>query len=702
MTYPNSSFRLSKTLHDDVHDILFDIPFIKKGKNCLISNVPAVFDIETSSFYSGDQKQCTMYAFVFGINGRCARGRTWNDFMHIIDIIVKTYELSEKKHFVIYVHNLSFEFQWIQHLFEWEKVFSIDSRKPIYAITKNGIEFRCSYLLTGYSLEVLGKNLLKYKVNKKVGDIDYKLIRHSATPLTDKEWDYILYDGLVVMAHIQEEIERLGSLKEIPLTKTGYVRKLITDNCVKGDSRWEYIKMMKTLTLDDKEYAQVKRAYAGGFTHANVHYVNRVIKDVYSYDFTSSYPAVMISEKYPMSAPFRVSLKNGKDFMRHLKAYNCMFDVKFFNITAKVSYENYISFSRCFDINHYVLNNGRVIEATELSMTLTEQDFFIIMRLYKWDGMEISNMRCFYSDYLPKEIILSILELYKKKTELKGVPGEEAEYMVAKNMINSVYGMCVTDICRDEIIYNKGWQENKKPNITEQLSKYNKNPQRALYYPWGVWVTAYARANLFSGICEFGDDYIYSDTDSIKVRNIDKHAKYIDDYNKKIKKKINDCLAHYNIEKTMATPKTIKGVEKPLGVWDYEGKYDRFKTLGAKRYITEKDGDISITIAGVSKEAGKEYLLRTRKNNTEIFRDFQEDLTFPARYIYKEEEYNGSGKMLHTYIDIPMKGTVIDYMGNKAEYNELSGMHLENTEYTMGLDKDFAKLIMGYKESHII
>ena len=140
-------------------------------------------------------------------------------------------------------------------------------------------------------------------------------------------------------------------------------------------------------------------------------------------------------------------------------------------------------------------------------------------------------------------------------------------------MINSCYGMCVTDPCRDEIVFeNNNWIE-KKANIEELLEKYNTSRSRFLYYPWGVWVTAYARRNLFSGINEFKDDYIYSDTDSIKVINIDKHKDYIENYNKIITKKIEMCLKHYSIPVEMSMPKTIKGKVKPLGVWDYEGMY---------------------------------------------------------------------------------------------------------------------------------
>lgn len=685
-----------------LNEIVYDIPFVNKGKTIYVANTPAVFDIEASSFYIDDTKQATMYAWVFGINGRCVRGRTWDEFLKLIDKLVLLYDLNPKRRLIVYVHNLSYEFQWLHKYFEWHKVFSVDSRKPLYAITSNGIEFRCSYLLSGYSLEVLGENLTKYKVNKKVGDLDYRLVRHCQTPLTEKEWGYILNDGLVVMAHIQEEIERLGDITQIPLTKTGYVRNLCKENCLKGLGRFGYVSMMKGLTLTAEQYKQLKYTYMGGFTHANVKFVNKLLNNVDSFDFTSSYPAVMVSEYYPMSRPFPYKIKDEDDFICMLKNFCCMFTVRFTNIRASVDFENYISYSKCLECEHYIINNGRIVEADTLTICLTEQDFFIITQMYIWDDMDISNFHYFYKGYLPKEIVSTIMDLYKNKTELKGVPDKEVEYLISKGMINSVYGMCVTDICRDEVVYgNKTWSV-EKANIEQQIEKYNSNRERVLFYAWGVWVTAYARKNLFTGILEFKEDYIYSDTDSLKVMNTAKHMDYIKQYNTNIMNKIYACLDHHGLPRELASPKTIKGVSKPLGVWDFEGTYDKFKTLGAKRYMVEKNGELEITIAGVNKKAGARYLKHKYGNNDSVFDNFADGLEFPAEYDKNGVVDNGSGKLCHTYIDDYIGGEVIDYLGNKSYYSEQSSIHMENTEYTLGLDAMFRKMILGYEDSCII
>ena len=80
----------SNNFFDNISDICDDVDFIPYKKKYSVANCPCVFDIEASSFYNEDnEKRCTMYAFVFGINGRCVRGRTWQDFFDIINFVIR-------------------------------------------------------------------------------------------------------------------------------------------------------------------------------------------------------------------------------------------------------------------------------------------------------------------------------------------------------------------------------------------------------------------------------------------------------------------------------------------------------------------------------------------------------------------------------------------------------------------------------------
>lgn len=190
---------------------------------------------------------------------------------------------------------------------------------------------------------------------------------------------------------------------------------------------------------DDNQYKLFKQAFAGGFTHANPNHVGKKFKDIASFDFTSSYPTVMIAEKYPTSRGIPQKWENWKRFNEINKKALQIFTVEFWGLNTKVEFDNYISKNKCLGISGELENNGRIYSAEYLKITITSVDWDIIKQVYSWDKCKITNQVAFYKDYLPKAIIQSILHFYKQKTTLKGVVGKEAEYLHFKGMLNSVY-----------------------------------------------------------------------------------------------------------------------------------------------------------------------------------------------------------------------------------------------------------------------
>lgn len=699
-------------IEDVINCYMTEVDTIKTNKDIEIYNVPCAFDIETTSFYSEGEKQASMYEWTLGLNGGIIVGRTWDEFICTYKKIVEMLGTYENKRLIVYVHNLAFEFQFIRKHLEWGSVFAGESRKPIYARTVDGIEFRCSYILSGYSLAMVGSQLRKYPVQKAVGDLDYSLYRHNKTPLTSKEIGYCVDDVRVVMNYIRERLEIDGDITKIPLTKTGYVRAYCRNACfyegrTHKKNSWKYLeysRLMSGLRLEADEYQQLKRAFQGGFTHANAFYSGQELRDVASFDFTSSYPAVMVSELFPMSSAQTVEITSEEQFREYLMSYCCLFDIEIHGLEAATLYEHPLSASRCFKVVRGVEDNGRIVCADTLFTTITEQDFFILEQFYKWDYIKVTNFRRYKKGYLPTDLVRAILKLYSDKTVLKGVEGKEDEYLRSKEMVNSCYGMIVTDICRDSVVYSGDeWLEDRG-DVEAAIQQYNRSKKRFLFYPWGVWVTAYARRNLFTGISEFGHDYVYSDTDSVKGLNAFEHMEYIKRYNETIIKKLQKAMKYHGLPLDLIEPKTIEGKKKPLGVWDYEGVYTRFKTLGAKRYMTEKDGRISITVSGVNKHTAIPYLLEVYGDA--VFSAFDEGLHIPATNDTGKELLTTDGKKIdgpcgkttHTYIDTEQRGVIRDYLGNISEYHELSSVHLEAADYSLSLSDAYVDYLLGIRE----
>lgn len=661
-------------------------------------NIIVSWDTETTSFIHNGEKVGYCYVWAMKIGNNIVTGRYLTEFAELCHKISVAYDLGPARRLIFWVHNLGFDFQFVRKYLTFSRVFAMDRYKPIKALTDCGIEFRDSYILTNSSLAQVAKSLsTANELCKLKGDLDYDLMRHSETTITAKEWEYIYNDVRIVWQLIKERMaDEDGIMTKIPMTSTGYVRRHVKNLCLPKGKDKETIKkcnkyrsLISELTIDYDEYEMLKDAFQGGFTHANYMKVayRKEFEHVGSFDITSSYPTVCCARYFPMSKGIEIDCASltEEQFEEYLKYNCCLINATFYDIEPRLNYDNIISLSRCNSINQSEVNNGRVMSAEKLNTTFTEVDFKSYKKFYKWSGFTVNKLIIYGKGYLPKPIIESILDLYEKKTALKGVSGMEKEYSSAKSLLNAIYGMMVTDIVRDETIYGGEWDINTA-NTMDSINRYNKSMNRFLYYPWGVWVTAYARERLFEMIEACGDDYIYSDTDSVKILNPESHVAFIDMQNVKIANEIKTVLDYYGIDESRAVPKTVKGVEKPLGVWDFEGIYKKFKTLGAKRYfVLEEDGEYALTVAGVNKKKGAEFICEMAKQrDCSPFDVFDFNLIFDGEY---------TGKKSHYYVNDEIKGYMTDYNGVVSHFDSRASVYLESASYNMGLSPEYAVLL---------
>lgn len=257
--------------------------------------------------------------------------------------------------------------------------------------------------------------------------------------------------------------------------------------------RWKsniYYSGIHSLNLTSKEYQLLKWVFQGGFTHANALYSGDTLQGrIDSIDFTSSYPAVILSNPFPASTGKLVHPKSQEEFDTYIQDYLCIFVIKFYKIKEREEvFESILSSSKCVGIKEGIFNNGRIVSASECTTALTNIDLECIRRFYIYDHCTIGDMYIYKKKYLPKAIVESVLDLYGAKTSLKDVKGSEVEYMIKKGMLNSIFGMMVTDIVKPEVLCNEAgeWIGEDEPDLTEAISKYNDNKRRFLFYPWGV------------------------------------------------------------------------------------------------------------------------------------------------------------------------------------------------------------------------
>lgn len=619
---------------------------VKRRKKDKYLNLLTAFDIETTNI--DKYRQSVMYIWQMQLGEKwTVYGRTWKEF---IDFINKLQDLiPDDCWLVCLVHNLSFEFQFLKSIISVDDVFAMDDRK-ILRMRSGRIEFRCTYLHSNMSLE---RYLIAMDVpDKKVKGFNYKKKRYSWTKLTKDEIHYCVNDvrGLV-QAYSVEMLRDGDDLYTIPLTSTGYTRRRAKAALLS----WR--RFIKDWLPDLECFHALRKAFRGGDTHANRYNSNilidsRKVGKIWSWDISSSYPAVMLTERFPkkfIKKPvdlFEIEYTHGKACLIHLR----MYDVK---LADERWGSPYIPKAKCEMIHSYEIDNGRILSAEMIDMYVTEIDFEILSEEYTF-RYEILELWTATKSYLPDSFRDLLMEMYTAKTQLKGV--DDYMYGKEKNQFNASYGMSVQNPCKCNYEFRDGIMQLKDESLEDLIEEYHRTGW--LPYQWGVWVTCYARAKLHAGLKIIKpDDFIYSDTDSIKCMG---------DYSAEFEK----LNARYlNEEYSAVDP---KGKRHYIGIFECEGWYRRFKTMGAKKYAYEdEEGQLHVTVSGVNKRLGAKELGKIEN--------------FKEGFVFRD-----AGGLSALYNDFP-EIKQVRIQGHLQEIT--SNVALFPSTYTLGMAPDYEKLI---------
>lgn len=576
------------------------------------------FDIETSRIDlpipdgAKQNSHSFMYVWQFQIAEYTIMGRTWGDFMDMVthiknELLTFSEDMKLIPRLVIFVHNLSYEWQFLQGIYKFnnEDVFFRDARKPLYCRMFDVLEFRCSFALTNMSLDHLTRQL---GVEQKLSGqkYDYSIVRYPWTELSEYEKEYCVRDVRSLVECIRIRLEKDGdNLQTMPLTSTGYVRR----DCKEA---------IKPLYMDIKEikpglkvYRLLREAFRGGNTHGNRHYIGKVLDNVASYDMASCYPAQQLTKKFPMGKfrflDDRLTLERifkfiglgyavvGKYVFKGLRLKKGV-TIPYLALSRTRSYDFISPPQRKGGKGEYKnggIDNGRILYAGICETVLTEIDLGIVLKQYDFDECIVLTAMTAKKDYLPDQYRDVIRKYYKLKTELKGSTDYEDVYRYnkSKEKLNAIFGMSCQDPIHSEILYDDG--EYNQINLYLYPDRAEKALTEAPFpYQWGVYITAYARKALQDAIDLAGDKMVYCDTDSVKVIGELDLSSLNADREKKAKR-----------EKAFAVDK--KGTPHYMGVFEYEGTYDKFITQGAKRYAFIKGGKMGITVSGITKKVNE-------------------------------------------------------------------------------------------------
>ena len=646
----------------DVNDFPFNDLYIDKVNG--YSHNIATFDIETSSINKGDEHIGFMYHWQMCINGTIVFGRHWQTLIFFLNKLINFAFLSSENRMVIYVHNLSFEFQFIYNFFNFTSVFATDNHKVIKA-SNDFFEFRCTYMLSNMNLAKFIENAPNANHIKAEDDLDYHVIRTCETSLSELEKGYCYNDVLGLYEAVTDKLKEF-TIDKIPLTSTGYVRHDCRNAMRKNkDNRKNFLKN----ALDFKQFELLRRTYRGGNTASNRYMTDTIIENVDSYDISSSYPFVMVAFKYPTKF-IEYSIDSIDEIIKdHEHAFIGDFTFKGIKLKKEVPIP-YIPSAKCHGIADPLIYNGRVLEADFLTISLTEIDLQIILKQYVYDEIYINNSYRARKDYLPDELISQLFHYFENKSKLKNIKEKYYEYMKNKNKLNSIYGMCVTSPIQNEWLFKDGEFIENTENQIEKLEKFYKSRNNFLSYQWGVYVSAYARMQLQKAIDLIGMDLVYCDTDSVKF--IGDHEKQIENLNKQI---FEECAKNKRIHSI-----NIDGKIFSMGQYDKEESYDRFITLGAKKYAYEQKGKLGVTVSGLSKSKAPEAL--KSKGGLEVFKEGT---------IFNEAE---SGRTVAYYNNETPHFIEV----NGSRFLTASNIAICDTTYTLGMTDLMKSILLSLNE----
>lgn len=623
-------------------------------------DVVAAYDVETTTIDVDGSPQAIVYSHQIALNDTYQQLRTWDGMCALFAEMEDALSIKQAR-IRIWVHNLSFEFQFLKSVIKIDEVLAVDKRTVLMARSGH-LVFCCSAVHSGTSLARFIHDYAPASPwQKQSGErFNYSKKRYPDTRLTAREKLYCECDVRGLVDALRGEMAVTGdSVDSLPLTSTGFARR---------DVRRAMAPLMPKLRAmqpDPHLYRLLREAFRGGNTHASRFEVGETLRGVECVDESSAYIAALCCYKYPISKFWKVENADiGRCDDLSARGYSVLMRLHLEGVRLRRDSwpVPYIAAAKTRNLVGAALDNGRVLSADRLDLTLTDIDYEILVKEYDFTATVVEAWAA-WSGMLPQELRGVLRDYYQRKTNLKGV--DEVAYNHAKRLLNAIYGMAAQDPCAEEIYLDAATlllECDEKP-LAELLKEGTRRPYMS--YQWAVWCTARARWMLEQGIelCEKYGHLVYTDTDSCKYQKRPDSAPNFDALNeerRELARKFG-CVA---VDR--------KGVEHFLGVFEREERCTSFITYGAKKYAYISNGRLHVTTAGVSKKHGAQEL-RALKN-------------YRLGFVFKK-----SGGMRAIYNDEWINPRKMAVDGHEVLLT--TNTVLLPSEYTLGVTVDYSALI---------
>ena len=481
----------------------------------------------------------------------------------------------KNKSYIIYFHNLKFDFSYIQYYLIKNNIkYKITEKKSnIYSIKFFNIELRDSLNFLPITLKEVGE---LYCSKYKKTSIDYN-VDYDHKP-TEEEEEYCINDCRV----LEEGLEVYLSGLEKIISEAGCGEKIVKkvrNKLTNSGIAFEVFKYMSNFEklcpkTTHNEYEKFKGAYKGGYVYSNN---IGIVENVQMIDNNSMYPYIYSTIKLPYGKPIFCKTEN------EVKNYNFYIIKVYIKYELKKGYIPIIGGSvGLYSSLHYNSTSNNEFEEHVFCNNDFEmiKEFYDIEYRFVW-GYGFETKENFFKEYADTFI--------KIKNENKGI-----KRALAKVMLNSPYGKTAMNGFTEI----KNYYIDEDNIIKSNIIGYEINDSEYQYLPIAIAITSGARKLLLETAKNIGfENVLYMDTDSIKYKN---------------------------------KPVPFKFDSNTLGKWKDEGLCDLFKTIAPKKYVYYCNGILSYTCAGFNKSILNKEMLHnetvSRETAIEYMKRFDKGL----------------------------------------------------------------------------